>query len=320
MQSERMIMIVGLLLLVAVDPSTTTACPQGKNISLEKKEGQVVIKVGDDLFAKYDFRGYARPIFFPVFGPGQVPMTRAYPMQTVDGEASDHPHHKSVWFAHGAVNGIDFWKEDGSIAHVSFDQFDPQRGFTVTDHWLDPASKKPLLVVTGKFQFGVDDSARWIDCEYVLRAADQEVLLGDTKEGTFAIRTHPDLRLVANPKQGVKEVFGKARNSAGDTGKPIWGKSAKWVDYAGKVNGQPVGIAMLDHPSNLRHPTTWHAREYGLVAANPFGYHYFKKQPKGAGDYRLKPGDSLTLRYRVVFYAGERSTDEVEAYFQEFAN
>ncbi|MEE2825694.1 MAG: DUF6807 family protein, partial [Planctomycetota bacterium] len=73
-------------------------------------------------------------------------------------------------------------------------------------------------------------------------------------------------------------------------------------------------------PSNLRHPTTWHAREYGLVAANPFGYHYFKNQPKGAGDYRLKPGESLTLRYRVVFYAGERSADEVEAYFEEFAN
>lgn len=312
--------MLAILSLVLAWHSDSFACPQSNDVSIEKKDGVIVVNVGDELFTKYDFQGYARPIFFPVLGPGQVPMTRSYPMKKVAGEASDHPHHKSIWFAHGAVNGVDFWKEDGSIQHVSFDAFDPASGFTVTDHWLDPASKEPLLVVTGKFEFGANPSARWIDFEYVLMAPEKEVLLGDTKEGTFAIRTHPDLRLNANEKQGVKVVFGNARNSAGDTGKPIWGKPAKWVDYFGEVDGQKVGIAMFDHPANLRHPTTWHAREYGLVAANRFGYHYFKKQEKGAGDYVLKPGQPLKLRYRIVFYQGEKSAGDIEQYFGDFAN
>ncbi len=312
--------MIAILVLVLQVRCGVAACPQSNEVSIEKQDGVVVVNVGGELFTKYDFKSYKRPIFFPVLGPGQVSMTRCYPMQKVPGEASDHPHHKSIWFAHGVVDGVDFWKEDGSIKHRSFDAFDPAKGFTVTDHWLDPTTQKPLLVVTGKFEFGTSQSARWIDCEYVLQAPEKEVLLGDTKEGTFAIRTHPDLRLNANKKQGVKEVFGSARNSAGDTGKSVWGKSAKWVDYFGAVDGQAVGITMLDHPANLRHPTTWHAREYGLVAANPFGYHHFKQQKKGAGDYRLKPGEPLTLRYRAVFYEGERSVDEVEACFQEFAN
>ena len=317
--SKRILMLcLPLLILLLVSCWAVADGVSDNEVSIEKRDGLMVVNVAGKRFTEYDFQKYARPIFFPVFGAGQVPMTRGYPMREIAGEASDHPHHKSIWFAHGAVDGIDFWKEAGSIKHVSLDAFDADRGFSVTDHWMHPKTDKVLLVVTGKFEFGADDSSRWIDCEYVLKPAEKEVLLGDTKEGTFAIRTHPDLRLVANEKQGVKQVFGNARNSAGDTGKPIWGKSAKWVDYFGAIDGKQVGIAMFDHPSNLRHPTTWHAREYGLVAANPFGLHYFKRQKKGAGDYRLQLGSSLKLRYRIVFYEGQKTDAEIEQYYTEF--
>ena len=126
--------MIAILVLVLLGRCGVAACPQSNEVSIEKQDGVVVVNVGGKLFTKYDFKSYKRPIFFPVLGPGQVSMTRCYPMQKVPGEASDHPHHKSIWFAHGVVDGVDFWKEDGSIKHSSFDAFDPAKGFTVTDH------------------------------------------------------------------------------------------------------------------------------------------------------------------------------------------
>lgn len=141
----------------------------------------------------------------------------------------------------------------------------------------------------------------------------------DTKEGLFAIRTHPDLRLTSSPKRGVEEVFGSAINSEGVTGKAIWGKQAKWLLYVGTIDGKPMSIAMYDHPGNLRHPTTWHARDYGLVTANPFGLHHFLKKEKGAGAFKIAKGDHLKLRYRVEFFRGGVTPSEVEASYKRFA-
>ena len=93
------------------------------------------------------------------------------------------------------------------------------------------------------------------------------------KDGVFAIRTHTDLRLKASPKDGVKQVFGDALNSEGDEAKAVWGKRADWVHYFGTVDGKPAGIAFLSHPtnpSNGKQKAWWHARDYGLISANPF--------------------------------------------------
>ena len=92
------------------------------------------------------------------------------------------------------------------------------------------------------------------------------------------------------------------------------------MDYWGPVDGKTVGIAIFDHPENPRHPTTWHAREYGLVAANPFGLHYFKKEKKGAGAHVVKKGDTLSLRYRVVFQLGQQTAEELNKQFESFAS
>ena len=99
----------------------------------------------------------------------------------------------------------------------------------------------------------------------------------------------------------------------------LWGKAARWVDYTAPVEGKVTGIACFDHPSNLRHPTTWHAREYGLIAANPFGLHDFEKKPKGAGDYVIKKGESLTLRYRWLFHGGDTAAAKIEDRWKKWA-
>jgi hypothetical protein len=140
---------------------------------------------------------------------------------------------------------------------------------------------------------------RAIDFDITVHASSGDVKFGDTKEGSMGIRTNPALRVKGSVAKG------QAVNSEGVKGKAVWGKRAKWVDYWGPINGNTVGIAIFDHPGNPRHPTWWHARDYGLVAANPFGVHNFEGKPKGTGDLVIKSGEKVRFRYRFLFHAGD---------------
>ncbi|MEM7784164.1 MAG: DUF6807 family protein, partial [Planctomycetota bacterium] len=110
----------------------------------------------------------------------------------------------------------------------------------------------------------------------------------------------------------------KAFNSVGDVGKDLWGKKAAWIVYQGPIEGNDVSIAIFDHVDNLRHPTTWHARDYGLIAANPFGLHHFQKQPQGVGAVVIEKGKSLTLNYRLQIFEGLIDEQHASEVFQEF--
>jgi hypothetical protein len=108
------------------------------------------------------------------------------------------------------------------------------------------------------------------------------------KEGTMALRLCSSLSLKGEGAQG------HAYNNAGDKQKDIWGKHADWVCYYGPdPKGNAVAVIIYSHPSNLRSPATWHARDYGLFAANPFCEHDMDKtQPSGTGDFKLAAGQS----------------------------
>jgi subtilisin family serine protease len=138
------------------------------------------------------------------------------------------------------------------------------------------------------------------------------VKFGDTKEGSFALRVSPTLR-----HEG-KVAKGHIANSEGLTDKKAWGQRARWVSYYGPdSSGKDVTITMMDHPSNLNHPTYWHARTYGLLTANPFGEKSFTK--KGNGAHVLKKGDSLTQKYALLMQPGTFEKDSVEKTYQTFA-
>ena len=154
------------------------------------------------------------------------------------------------------------------------------------------------------------------DFETTLTAGSADVTFGDTKEGTFGIRIAESMRL----KQPKAPGEGHIVNSEGLRDDKVWGTHAKWVDMSGPIGGKTYGIAIFDHPSNLRHPTRWHARDYGLFAANPFcEVEMDKTQPKGAGDYVLKAGQSITFKYRVLIHAGEADVAEIGKRFSEYA-
>ena len=292
-------------------------------VRLQGDDNKINVLLDGELFTTFDYATFDKPILYPIYSAGQIAMTRDWPMkEDSEGESHDHPHHKSMWIAH-EISGVDFWAEKGGSVKTELVETDfegqPNNVFRATSNWVKKNDGKTLLTDQTTYWFGGDEASRWINCMVEYQATRGDFQFDDTKEGLFAIRMHPDLRLTAKPKSGVEKVFGKSVNSEGVTGKDVWGKQAKWLMYYGPIDGQPVSIAMYDHPTNLRHPTTWHARDYGLVTANPFGLHHFLGKEKGSGAYQVKSGDILQLRYRVEFFKGIATTELIEEKYQTFA-
>ena len=284
------------------------------NVVLARYDDRVAVTVDGEEFTSYRFTGHDKPILFPLRAPGGIPLTRSWPIEKgVAGEPEDHPHHESLWFTHGSVNGHDFWapRAHGAgpvgpiphVEHLSIDRCESgERAIlATTSRWVDPDGK-PVLTEHRTMVFAADEAARSIEVTLELVADSGPVTFGDTKEGSFALRVRPQLQ--PKDSNGSQGASGRLVNSEGLVDGAAWGKRARWVDYSGTVDGKAYGIAMLDHPLNLRHPTWWHAREYGLSGANPFGIHDFAGEPEGAGNSTIPEGETLVLRYLVVFHTG----------------
>jgi len=291
-------------------------------LRLETSEGVVRVLDGDTTLTAYrtDWRV---PYLYPLHSPSGANLTRHWPARDdVAGEERDHPHHRSLWLAHGAVNGYDFWSFKGNkeaaiehrelSAQTSGD--DGSVSFTAELAWKGDG--KTLLTESRRHRFAkADDKTFILDITSTLRAADGDVVFGDTKEGMFAIRMDRTLR-VKGPQAKSRLV-----NSAGDKDGAAWGKRAKWVATHGPdESDEPAVVALFDHPSNLRHPTWWHARDYGLSAANPFGIHDFESKPdRTLGNHTLKRGEPLTFHYRVVLHHGDLESAGLDRRWESFA-
>lgn len=288
----------------------------------DESKKSVRVEFDGKLFTEYVYNQHAKPILYPIMGPHQTPMTRNFPMKKgVADEADDHPHHKSLSFTHGIVNEDNFWhegaKESGKIVlkeMIKVEATQREAHIEAKSDWIGHAGNL-VCKDTTKLRLGYMGEKyqhKFIEYIVTIEATEGDVTFGDTKEGSMAIRTHPALRLKGPAAKG------SAVNSEGVTGKDLWGKKAKWVDYHGPINGKTVGIAIFDHRENLRHPTTWHARDYGLICANPFGLSHFQKKEKGAGNFTIKKGESQTFRYLFLFHEGTTKEAEIENLYDEW--
>lgn len=300
------------------------------------------VELNGKLFTEYFYTNVPRPFCYPIIGPGGVAMTRNYPMAKVAGEEFDHPHHRSLWFAHGPVNGVDVWTErtnTGRIVHRGFADIASgvNTGFIKSlNNWVGP---------DGKILCSDEQTVRFhaptngvitLDYEITITASNGDVTFGDSKEGSFAIRVAESMRVLQPVKRGEPARAGKGHIvlSTGERDNGVsaaaakaakreavtWGKRAAWCDYYGPVEDKIVGFAILDHPTNPRHPTWWHVRDYGLFAANPFGQHDFEGlKDKTTGDLKIAAGQSVTFRYRVIIHEGDEKQARIAARFDEFA-
>lgn len=265
-----------------------------------------------------------KPYLHPLRAASGTYVTRMWPMQDVaeeNGTKKDHQHQRGLWFGHEKVNGLDFWNNEASYTT-------PKRGRIVLKKLGKVAGGKTDGSIAAAFDwtsldgewllresrimtFYADPSLRTIDFDITLTAA-QKVIFGDAKDGVFGIRLRP----------GLQEDTGSGHISNAEGGaaeKETWGKPSNWCDYSGEINGEKVGVAILDHPGNPRHPVRWHVRAYGLFAANPFGLSAFTNDKSQNGEMTLEPGKSLRFRYRVIVHPGDAKSADLAGLWEKYA-
>ncbi len=312
----------------------------------KQAENKVDVMVGGKLFTSYYWpTGVYKPILYPVNTAAGTTITRGFPIQPRAGERSDHRHQVGIWLNYGNVNGYDFWGNGaegerqvklGTVKHLGIESMsagDGEGSLVTKASWVD-SSGKELLAETSTYNFIADGTTRIIDRTTVLTATGDKVDFPDTKEGSLGIRVARQLELPSDEEitlldaQGVptkvkamsnEGVTGNYRSSEGLTGADVWGKRAKWMDLYGSIGDEKISLVICDHPGNLNYPTYWHARGYGLFAANPFGVKDFT-DGKDSLNYSIATGQTLTLKYRFIISSGEQLTDEaINGYADAFA-
>ena len=163
-------------------------------MTIKDFNSKVRVEIDGKLFTEYIYRGFAKPILYPVLGPNGIEMTRNFPMKdNVAGEAADHPHHKSLWFAHGDINGVDFWGEDKHSGRIVHDQRLETREsaecvtIQTRNKWLNSAGNE-VCCDTTTLTFSVNSGHRAIDWEVTIHASRGDITFGDSKEGMMSIR------------------------------------------------------------------------------------------------------------------------------------
>jgi sugar phosphate isomerase/epimerase len=303
-------------MLAKAQSARAGAPTSGQGVKIIDLGTKLIVEINGELFTEYNFKDGTFPYFYPVIGPAGVNITRNWPMKEGKDEAHDHRHHRALWFTHGDVNGHDFWSGGAEkIVHDEFVKISSGPDVGVVQSRNKYVDKEGQLVCTDTrtYRFYNRADCRMTDFEVTIHASHGKVVLGDTKEGSMAIRLAPTMRVEGDVAQG------HIINSEGHRDNQAWGKRAAWCDYYGPVNDEVVGVAIFDHPDNPRHPTWWHVRTYGLFAANPFGVHDFERKPKGTGDLTIQAGQSVTFKYRFYFHKGDEKQGKVAEHYREYA-
>lgn len=307
-------------LLMAADPSS--------GVTFTRERDRVRIEIGGRHFSDYLHTGWPKPCLYPILDADGTAYTRDFPFKKNPAEVPDHDWHRGVWFAHGLVNGHDLWRElpEKKTGRIVLDRVletrnGPSGSLKVRQLW-QAHDGQTLLTDETEIRVSREGTFTRLDFDIRLLATHGAVTLGDTEEGSMAVRVNEAIRVTHGKGKDKRAGAGTLLNSAGDSGIPAWGKRAAWAHYSGPLpDGRVIGVALLEHPGNFRHPTWWHARDYGLLSANPFGRHDFEKlkdQPK-AGDHVIPAGGELRLRYRLVFHRGESGAARIGEEFRAYA-
>lgn len=286
-----------------------------------------------------------KPVLYPIYAPDGQTITRGFPLKPRPGEPVDHPHHVGLWFNYENVNGLDFWNNSYAIPAAKKSQY----GWIKTDNvkttsgregtltfdarWTNQANTT-LLTEHTTYVFHATKSERIID-RWTTLTAHTDVNFPDAKDGLLGLRVTKELQIPGNtPGEFVDDkgnitkvaagntpdINGNYLTSEGKTGDSAWATRGKWCMLYGKKQNDTLSVVIIDYPSNPGYPTYWHARGYGLFAANPLGQKIFSKGARTL-NFHLTKGQSATFHYRIVIAAGDHrlSTDRIEALAEGFA-
>lgn len=320
-------------LIIACCCFSLSANAQNKNVSLVRndQERKVDVLIDGKPFTSFIYpENMEKPILYPILAADGAILTRGFPLNKREGERVDHPHHVGLWLNYESVNGLDFWNNSfaipaekkvkyGWIRNVKVDKVENGKAsgkLSYTANWENQA-KDILLKEQTTFVFSGTDNARIIDRITTLTAQKDTVKFKDIKDGMLGIRVTKELEFPSNKVEEFTDSQGNITKvsasgngangtyltSAGKKGNDAWGTKGNWCVLYGVKEGKPLSVAIIDHPKNPGYPTYWHARDYGLFAANPLGQAIFS-EGKESLNLTLKPGASVTFRYRIIVSSG----------------
>ncbi|XOV93487.1 MAG: PmoA family protein [Bacteroidota bacterium] len=304
-------------------------------------ETKVDVMIEGKLFTSFLYPNtIKKPVLWPIISGGGNELTRQFPFKQKEGERVDHPHHVGLWLNYGDVNGLDFWNNSDSIDVDKRDEYGTIKNVKILSaesgdvavlktesDWLSPDDTK-LLDDQTTFTFSLEDGVRIIDRKTTLTAQGQKVTFTDNKEGMLGMRMARELELPIEGKMELSDakgnitvvenpdntsVTGNYLSSEGVTGKEVWATRATWMKLAGKMNGENVAVVIYDTKDNIGYPTYWHARDYGLFAANPLGQKIFS-EGKQELNFSLEPGESTTFYYRIGIFSEDPSPERIEEF------
>jgi hypothetical protein len=319
----------------------------GVRVLVKEPERRVDVLIGGQPFTSYIWpTTLKKPVLCPIRTAKGTLVTRGFPLDPRPGERVDHPHHVGLWFNYGNVDGYDFWNNSdaiepanrnkmGTIVHraVTSAKSGADEGVLEIDSdWRAPDGAV-LLKEHTKYVFRGTATTRSIDRITTLTAGAKRVPLPDNKEGVLGLRVaraleHPsdkpevftdaDGRPTPVAKLDNTGVTGRYLTSEGKVGDAAWGTRGRWCVLSGTVGTEPLAIAIFDHPSNVGYPTYWHARGYGLFAANPLGQKDLSAG-KDVLNYALDSGQTVTFRHRIEITSGAPTAADVEASWKRWA-
>lgn len=334
-----------LVLLAAAGLALPLRAAGGVDVHVNEAAKRVDITIDGKPFTSYIWPStLKKPVLYPIRSAEGHLITRGFPLDPRPGERVDHPHHVGLWLNHGNVNGLDFWNNSDAIPAADAPKMgtiyhrrivEAKSGETgvlvVETAWMTPKNTQ-ILAETTRFVFRGGAGSRTIDRITTLTALDDKVVFKDSKEAFIGMRLTRALEQPADKPETFTDASGRATavpvldntgvtghyvSSEGKEGDAVWSTRGKWTLLGGVVEGEPITLAMLDHPSNPGYPTHWHARGYGLFAANPLGDKELGEST--SFDYTLQPHQSVTFRYRILILSAAPSRDRIERESVAFA-
>lgn len=324
--------------------------PRGNGIKLVRNDAEkkVDVFIDGDHFTSYIYpETIAKPVLYPIKTSEGTLITRGFPLNNRPGERIDHPHHIGLWLNYGDVNGLDFWNNSNTIPEEKRNRYgtiihrdiklvesgESEGKLGVAMDWVD-TDGNVLLKEETDFIFSGSENKRIIDRITKLTAQDKGVSFKDNKEGMLGIRVARELEHPSDKAAKTTDANGRPmdvsvlnndgvtglyRGSNGLEGDDVWGTRAEWMNLSGEIRREKISVAILDHPDNIGYPTYWHARGYGLYAANTLGQKAMS-EGKEELNFKLGPGESVTFKYRIIVYSGKKVTDSLlNAAFKQFS-
>ncbi|OHB65075.1 MAG: hypothetical protein A2Y77_11880 [Planctomycetes bacterium RBG_13_62_9] len=306
---------IAVSLGMAVVCSPTLAAEGG--VTFEQKTDALLIRADGRPLATYVYRDpqILRPYFKDLGAPGGIQVTRQHPPKEGVDPVDHATMHPGLWLAFGDISGADFWRNEAKVEHVAFAKppsVDGGKGtFTVRNRYV--AGDRTICEETCTYTFQVRPAGHLIMWDSTFRSDRSGFYFGDQEEMGLGVRVATPM--MVKPRESRYRPGRILDDQGRRNEKGIWGQPAAWCDYSGWIGDTFAGVMVMPDPRNDL-PCRWHTRDYGFLAANPFGQAVFTRGP--VRQTEVKPGQPFRLRFGILIHSGGEDNVDLDAAYRDY--